>query len=521
MTHATQQVARRPENRSTGRDRARAAFAGLAAATLGVGLGELAAAIIDPASSPFAVIGGGLIDLAPSWAKDTAIALFGTADKVALLVGIGLVLAAVAALAGILERRRPPIGAVIFGILGAVAVVTALTRANAGPYAWAPGIIAGGLSVIFVRMLVRRLRPIAGFAPDHDDRRRFLVWTAGAAAAGLIALAVGNVVSGASRSIEAVRAALRLPKAASPATAVPAAAELGVPGLAPVVTPNADFYRIDTALVLPRVDTADWSLRIHGMVDREVTITWDELVALPMTEAYVTLACVSNEVGGSLIGNARWLGYPIRELLARAGVQADADMVLSTSIDGFTASSPLETLTDDRDALLAIGMNGEPLPIEHGFPVRMVVPGLYGYVSATKWVTQLEVTRFDRALAYWTPRGWSDHGPIKLQSRIDVPRGGRPVEAGDSVIAGMAWQQVGIAGVEVRVDGGPWQSAELADAISADTWVQWSLPWTAESGSHTIECRALSVDGDTQTDTPAAPAPDGAQGWHRVEATVA
>nr|WP_045279689.1 molybdopterin-dependent oxidoreductase [Microbacterium oxydans] len=503
------------------RDLASAALAGLAAATLGVGLGELAAAIIDPSSSPFAVIGGGLIDLAPSWAKDTAIALFGTGDKAALLVGIGIVLAGVAALAGILELRRPGVGAAIFGVLGAVAVVTALTRANAGPYAWAPGIVAGGISLIFVRTLTRRLRPVAGFAPDHDDRRRFLVWTAGTAAAGLIALAVGNIASGASRSIEAVRSALRLPKATSPAAAVPAAAELGIPGLAPVVTPTTDFYRIDTALVLPRVDPADWSLRIHGMVDREVVVTWDELLALPMTESYVTLACVSNEVGGSLIGNARWLGYPIRELLARAGVQSDADMVLSTSIDGFTASSPLEALTDDRDALLAIGMNGDPLPIEHGFPVRMVVPGLYGYVSATKWVTELEVTRFDEAMGYWTPRGWSDHGPIKLQSRIDVPRGGRVVEAGDAVIAGMAWQQqVGVAGVEVRVDGGSWRAADLATAISTDTWVQWSIPWTAESGSHTIECRAISADGDTQTDQPAAPAPDGAQGWHRVDVTV-
>ncbi|CAH0183428.1 Protein-methionine-sulfoxide reductase catalytic subunit MsrP [Microbacterium oxydans] len=520
MTHATQPVARPRENPMR-RDLASAALAGLAAATLGVGLGELAAAIIDPSSSPFAVIGGGLIDLAPSWAKDTAIALFGTGDKAALLVGIGIVLAGVAALAGILELRRPGVGAAIFGVLGAVAVVTALTRANAGPYAWAPGIVAGGISLVFVRMLTRRLRPVAGFAPDHDDRRRFLVWTAGTAAAGLIALAVGNIASGASRSIEAVRSALRLPKATSPAAAVPAAAELGIPGLAPVVTPTTDFYRIDTALVLPRVDPADWSLRIHGMVDREVVVTWDELLALPMTESYVTLACVSNEVGGSLIGNARWLGYPIRELLARAGVQSDADMVLSTSVDGFTASSPLETLTDDRDALLAIGMNGDPLPIEHGFPVRMVVPGLYGYVSATKWVTELEVTRFDEAMGYWTPRGWSDHGPIKLQSRIDVPRGGRVVEAGDAVIAGMAWQQqVGVAGVEVRVDGGSWRAADLATAISTDTWVQWSIPWTAESGSHTIECRAISADGDTQTDQPAAPAPDGAQGWHRVDVTV-
>ncbi|MBT2486849.1 MULTISPECIES: molybdopterin-dependent oxidoreductase [unclassified Microbacterium] len=496
------------------------AFAGLSAALFAVGLGELVAAVVEPSASPFAVIGSGLIDLAPSWAKDTAIALFGTGDKVALLVGIAVVLAVVAALAGILELRRSGAGAVILGGLGALAVVAAMVRPGAGPFAWLPGLVAGLAAVIAVRVLIRRLRPVAGFQPDGDDRRRFLLWTAGAATVGLAALVVGNVARGATRSIEAVRTALRLPTAARPAAPVPAAAELDIPGLAPVVTPNLDFYRIDTALIVPRVDPADWSLRIHGMVDREVVVTWDELLALPLQESDVTLACVSNEVGGSLIGNARWLGHPIRDLLARAGVAADADMVLSTSADGFTASTPIEALTDDRDALLAIGMNGEALPIEHGFPARMVVPGLYGFVSATKWVTHLEVTRFDRKTAYWTTRGWSDRGPIKLQSRIDVPRGGT-VAPGETVIAGMAWQQqIGIEAVEVRIDDGPWQRAELADAISADTWVQWSLPWSAASGRHTIECRAISVDGKTQTSEPAAVAPDGAQGWHRTTVTV-
>ena len=503
-------------------DTLRSAAAGLSASFLAVGLAELVAAVVEPSASPFAVIGSGLIDLAPSWAKDTAIALFGTGDKVALIVGIALVLVIVAALAGILERRRSGIGALILGALGALAVVAAMIRPGSGPFAWLPGLIAGLVAVVVLRLLVARLRPVAGLHPDGEDRRRFLLWTAGVAATGAVALIIGNVARGASRSIEAVRDALRLPKAATPAAAVPAGAELDIPGLATVVTPNAEFYRIDTALIVPQVDPADWSLRIHGMVDREVRITWDELLAMPMQEADVTLACVSNEVGGSLIGNARWLGVPIRELLGRAGVDVDADMVLSTSVDGFTASTPLEALTDDRDALLAIGMNGDPLPIEHGFPVRMVVPGLYGYVSATKWVTQLEVTRFDRATAYWTTRGWSERGPIKLQSRIDVPRRGERIDPGDAVIAGMAWQQhTGITGVEVRVDDGPWERAELATAISTDTWVQWSLPWAAESGAHTIECRAISADGETQTSDPAAPAPDGAQGWHRVEVSVA
>lgn len=502
-------------------DARRAAAAGLSASLLAVGLAELIAAVVEPRASPFAVIGSGLIDLAPSWAKDTAIALFGTGDKVALLVGIAIVLAIVAAGAGVLELRRSGVGALIFGALGGLAIVAAMIRPGAGPFAWVPGLVAGLVAVISLQLLVRRLRPVAGLHPEGEDRRKFLFWTAGAAASGAIALIVGNVARGATRSVEAVREVLRLPKPARTAAPIPPGADLEIPGLAPVVTPNSDFYRIDTALVIPRLDQADWSLRIHGMVDREVQISWEELLALPLRESYVTLACVSNEVGGSLIGNARWLGLPVRELLARAGVHADADMVLSTSVDGFTASTPIEALTDDRDSLLAVGMNGEPLPIEHGFPARLVVPGLYGYVSATKWVTELEVTRFDRATAYWTTRGWSDRGPIKLQSRIDVPRRGQAITAGETVIAGMAWHQhVGIAGVQVRIDGGPWRAADLAIAISDDTWVQWSLRWLAEPGVHIIECRAISIDGETQTEVRAAVAPDGAQGWHRVDVSV-
>ncbi|KQR36993.1 MULTISPECIES: molybdopterin-dependent oxidoreductase [Microbacterium] len=513
MSHAT---------RTTRGDRLRSAAAGLSAAVAAVGLAELVAAVVEPSASPFAVIGSGLIDLAPSWAKDAAIALFGTGDKVALITGIAVVLVGIAALAGILESRRAGVGSAILGGLGVLALVAAMIRPGAGPFAWLPGLVAGVTAVVALRLLMRTVHPVPYLRAEHEERRRFLLWTAGVAAAGVAALVIGTAARGATRSIEAVRTMLRLPAPTTAAPAVPAAAELGIPGLASVVTSNTDFYRIDTALIVPRIDPADWSLRIHGMVEREVVISWDELLTLPMTESHVTLACVSNQVGGDLIGNARWLGHPIRELLARAGVDSDADMVLSRSSDGFTASTPIEALTDDRDALLAVGMNGDPLPIEHGFPVRMVVPGLYGYVSATKWVTELEVTRFDRASAYWTDRGWSERGPVKLQSRIDVPSRGQRVDAGDAVIAGMAWQQhVGIDGVEVRVDEGPWRRAELATAISADTWVQWRLDWAATSGAHTIECRALSAEGETQTSDPADVVPDGAQGWHRIEVSVA
>ncbi|WP_417555078.1 molybdopterin-dependent oxidoreductase [Microbacterium sp.] len=405
----------------------RAGAAGVAAALLGAGAGELAAALVAPTSGPFAVVGGALIDAAPAWAKDTAIAWFGTSDKTALLVGIGIVLLVVAALAGLAEARWRRAGVVAFAAIGLIVGILSLTRSDAGLLAWLPSLLAGVIAAITLRSLLSLAgmpSPAAGPASapvqegradavDGPTRRRFLSWTIGTAAIGVALAAAGTLARAGSTAVTAVREAIRLPKPATPAPPIPASASLDVKGIAPLITPAADFYRIDTALVVPSVDPHSWRLRIHGMVAHEVTLTWDELLALPLVESAATLSCVSNEVGGDLVGNAMWLGYPIRELLKRAAPDADADMVLSTSADGFTAGTPLEALTDDRAALLAVGMNGAPLPLQHGFPVRMVVPGLYGYVSATKWVTDLEVTRFDRARAYWTDRGWSERGPIK------------------------------------------------------------------------------------------------------------
>jgi DMSO/TMAO reductase YedYZ molybdopterin-dependent catalytic subunit len=314
---------------------------------------------------------------------------------------------------------------------------------------------------------------------------------------------------------------LRLPAPAKPAPPVPAGAELGLPELTPYVTDNDSFYRIDTALQVPVIDPANWSLRITGMVANPFEIDYATLSAKPLVEHMVTLTCVSNEVGGNLAGNALWLGYPIRELLAEARPQQGADMVLSTSDDGWTASTPLEVLTDsDRQALLAIGMNGAPLPLEHGFPVRMVVPGLYGYVSATKWVTELKVTTFAADSGYWTPLGWSARGPIKIASRIDRP-GGRTIEEGLVTVAGVAWaQHTGIAGVEVQIDQDSWQPAQLAEVVGPDTWRQWKFDWTATAGEHTITVRATDADGKLQIADFAPPAPDGATGYHQVQVRV-
>jgi DMSO/TMAO reductase YedYZ molybdopterin-dependent catalytic subunit len=490
------------------------ALAGVAAVAFGLGVAELVAGLLAPRASPVLVVGSLMIDLAPPWAKDTAIALFGTGDKAALLVGIGIVLVALAGFAGWLHSVRPLLARLLIVAGGVFGIVAAMTREGSSLLDAIPATAAMVAAVLALAAIQKRAP--AEKPRDGDlSRRRFLGWAGGATAIGALAAAGGFALQTGARAVTAVRETFTLPTPATTAPPVPAGAELGIDGLTPVITPNADFYRIDTALQVPNLNPAEWSLRIHGLVENEVVLTWDELVGLPLEESHTTLMCVSNNVGGDLIGTALWLGYPIRELLARAKPAGSADMVLSRSSDGFTASSPIEALTDDRNAILAVGMNGEPLPLEHGFPVRMVVPGLYGYVSATKWVTELEVTRFDAQTAYWTDRGWSEKGPIKISSRIDLPSG--PVPVGDVVVAGVAWHQhTGIAKVEVSFDDGPWREAELATAISADTWVQWRYLWQADQGLHRIRVRATSVDGEVQTGEEQGVIPDGATGYAAV-----
>ncbi|MFC7589123.1 molybdopterin-dependent oxidoreductase [Nonomuraea antimicrobica] len=360
----------------------------------------------------------------------------------------------------------------------------------------------------------------AGGEVAEFDRRRLLTGAAGGVVvAGATAL-LGRQLSG-QRAVDAARLGVRLPRPAVPAGPIPAGADLRLPGLSPFVTPNRDFYRVDTAISVPQVDPNDWTLRIHGLVGRPVELTYADLLKLPLTEADVTLTCVSNEVGGPYVGNARWLGVRMADVLRRAGLRSDADMLLSTSADGFTCGTPVDVVMDGREALFAIAMNGETLPVEHGFPVRQVVPGLYGYVSATKWVVDIKVTRFDTDQAYWTPRGWSAKGPIKTQSRIDVPKAGDSLKAGATTIAGVAWaQHTGVEAVEVRVDRGEWRRARLAQVPGPDTWRQWSIDWNATTGEHTIEVRATDAAGRTQTERIAPPAPDGATGWHTITVQV-
>ncbi|MGW5386644.1 molybdopterin-dependent oxidoreductase [Nocardia sp. NPDC003963] len=506
-----------------------AGLSGLLAAAVVLGVGELAAALIAPEASPFVATGATVVDHTPEGLREFAIQRFGTHDKLVLFLTMGAVMVVLAVAAGLLERRRRYGSALLAG-LAIIVCIAVLQRPNASAAFAVPILLGAVAGICTLRILITRApRPAATVesageaAGDGTDtsRRRFLGWAAGA-----VVLAAGSAAAGrwAGERARAVTADLRrfvVPRPQVAAAPIPPGTDPPVPGLTGFLTPNDTFYRIDTALRVPALTSADWRLRIHGMVEREIEFTMDDLLRRPAVEKVITLTCVSNEVGGDLVGNARWIGYPLADLLAAAGVRPDADMVLSTSADGFTAGTPVAALTDGRDALLAVGMNGEPLPVEHGYPARMVVPGLYGYVSATKWVVDLEVTRFDRAQAYWTRRGWSAFGPIKTASRIDVPAAFGSVAAGPVTVAGVAWaQHRGVAAVEVQVDDGPWQPAEPAPEYSLDTWRQWTWRWDARPGTHTLRVRATDGTGRTQTEERADPVPDGATGWHSRTVTV-
>ncbi|WP_461187789.1 molybdopterin-dependent oxidoreductase [Arthrobacter sp. Z4-13] len=509
---------------------AAAALAGVVAAAVVLAVAELVGAFFTARATPVVALGSTFIDFTPSWLKDFAIATFGTNDKTALFVGMGSTIAVLACVLGVVAYRRWALGVLGVLFMGAVIVASVVTRAGVGPVDAIPSLAGTLAGLAALRFLIVPLWKAKGW-PDapveatadnpRPSRRRFFTAAGITAAAAGIAATGGRLLSAARSNIAQAREALQLPAPIKAAAAVPAGVQSPVPGLAPWVTPNGEFYRIDTALSVPEIDLDEWELRVHGLVEEEVRLTFQDLLDADLIEAHVTLTCVSNPVGGNLAGNAKWLGLPIREVLKRAKPKDGADMVLSTSIDGFSASTPLEVLQDDRDAMLAIGMNGEPLPLEHGYPVRMVVPGLYGFVSATKWVVDLEVTRFADSKAYWTGRGWSERGPIKTMARVDVPKSFAKVPAGKVAVGGTAWAQTrGITKVEIQIDNADWVEAKLSTEASLVTWRQWSYEWDAAPGPHYIKVRATDGSGEVQTDQRADPVPDGASGWQSVMVTV-
>lgn len=499
-----------------------AAACGVVAAALGTATAHLVAAVVSPQASPVLAVGSQVIDLTPTPVKEWAVSTFGTADKPVLIGSVAVVTLLLAAIAGILRLRSRAAATTLILALTALAGAAAVLRPSTGAFAWLPALTAAVVTVITLELLAARpglLRPDGHARPGQPSRRGLIAL--GGAGLGAAALGAGG------QALIARRAplVLEVPTAAEPLPALAKGVDLGKKGIAPFITPNEQFYRIDTALVVPRVEARDWSLTIDGDVPTKITLDMDQLLDLPMVERDITLNCVSNEIGGSLIGTARWLGVPTRELFARAGLERDPGdpdlQVLSTSTDGMTISTPLSALLDDRDALVAVAMNGSPLPQDHGFPARLVTPGLYGFVGATKWLTRMTVTTYDAQPAYWTDRDWATHGTVKTQARIDTPSPSANIEAGRTVIGGVAWAQGrGIDRVEVRIDEGPWRRATLGTEANVDCWRQWFLPWDATAGRHDITVRATDGDGSVQTTTTANPFPSGASGLHSVAVDV-
>lgn len=525
---------------------------GLLSAAVAVGVGELVAAFVRPAAAPVIAVGNKFILLTPGWLKNFALNTFGTKDKTALLIGIYVVIAALAVLVGTVALRRllaGVAGLLLFGAVGVYSAATADAHRAADPL---PTVIATIAAVGVLTYLVRVVNGERGHVPHSSapssagellrqepdpwpapirDRRRFLVGAAVVAGGAAVAGIGGEELQRVRFSADASRATVRLPAPTDVPPPPPRRPPLPSPRVPPpdfdagdsFATSNANFYRVDTAFTVPQLDAATWRLRIHGMVDRPMSVSFDDLLHRPLVERWITLICVSNDVGGDLTGTARFRGVRLADLLRAAGVQYGADQIVARSADGMTIGSPTAVLLDGRDAMLAVGMNGEPLPIKHGFPVRMVVPGLYGYVSACKWITEIEATTFASYDTYWVRRGWAAQAPIRMESRIDTPMGGASLRIGRTVqVAGVAWHQhVGISRVEVQVDDGPWTAARIGPVPSADTWRQWVLPWRPKRpGTHRLRVRAVDAHGQLQEATVRSPFPSGASGWHTVEVTA-
>jgi len=498
---------------------------GVAAASVSLGVAQLVGIPFGARADARAAIGSAVVDLTPGPIKEWAIQTLGSLDKPFVAIVVLVAIAAIAAIAGTLETQRRPLGSAVIAAAGVLGCIAVLSRPGATALDTIPTIAGAVCGVAALRVLTRRFWPGPGHTADHDEPdagRRGLVML-GLLGFGVASGVVGAVITRLVHSVATDRNSFALPRPRTPAPPIPADVQPKGVALPSFITASADFYRVDTALSVPQLSHGDWRLHIHGMVDREATYSFDDLADFDVIEMATTLTCVSNPVGGNLISTGMWTGYRVADLLAAARVHADADMLLSTSIDGFTAGTPVQALTDGRDALLAVGLNSQPLPIEHGYPARLVVPGLYGYVSATKWVVNLELTRFDKAQAYWTRQGWAPRAPIKTESRIDVPKGGQKVPMGPAVFGGVAWaQNRGVRAVEVRIDDGVWQPAEPGASYSNETWRLWSFPWQAKSpGKHTITVRATDNTGAVQTADQVGTVPDGATGWHTVDFTVA
>jgi len=494
---------------------------GAIAVAVAIGLTELLAGLSAAVPSAIASVGSVVVDYSPPVVKDIAIGTLGTADKGALAIGTVVVAVLIGVVIGRLSVKRFWIAIAAFGLFALLGVGVQLDQPGAEPLYVLVATPFAALAGLGTLRLLYRLDASARLEDPTDGRvgdnskRRFIAVATGAGVGAAAAMAVGRAQI--IRRSEADRLATGLPTSDNPLAAPETAHDFQLEGLTPIIQHEPDFYRIDTALIVPIVDTDSWTLRVHGLVEEEVVFSFDDIAGMEQHDRFVTLSCVSNEVGGDLVGNARWQGVMLTDLLDMARPLDTAGQIVPRSVDGWAAGFPIEAAYDGREPIVAVGMNGVPLPRKHGYPARLVVPGLYGYVSATKWLSEIELTTWDGFDSYWVPRGWAKEGPIKTQSRIDRPRNGQTVSEGVYTVAGVAWApNRGIARVEVQLDEGEWQEAELSDPLSDDAWVQWKVDVDFPVGAHRLRVRATDGTGDTQPEQPMPPRPDGATGWHVI-----
>ncbi len=492
---------------------------GIVAVGAGLAVAELLSSIKSGMNGPIVSIGNRVIDYVPASIEKFAIRTFGVNDKHALVITISILVLILAILIGRSHFSGKRIRAnLIVAFMTIIAVVASIFDASAGVLSVLPSLAAGGMTIWILKILENRIKQ-----KDSEDltlNRREFIKTVGFIAVGSAAAVIASNFFRTQASAQLQRLNILLPKALKFLPPPPTDPALTTAGLSKLFTPNGEFYRIDTAIVVPNINIETWRLKIDGMVNNPLEFTYKELTDRPVFELDATIACVSNEIGGDLVGNARWLGIRLDDLVREASPFASADQVMGHSIDGFTAGFPVAVL-DGRDAMIAIGMNGEPLPVDHGFPARVIVPGIYGYVSATKWLTRIELTRFDQAQGYWIPRGWSAQAPIKTAARIDTPTIGSTVSAGQRIIAGVAWAPIrGISKVEVRVNNGVWRPATLGPALAKTSWRQWWIDWEAEPGDVLLAVRATDGSGALQSSKSVPIEPNGAEGWHTINVTV-
>ena len=496
-----------------------AGYAGAASAGLALGLTELFAGLLGRVPSALASVGSVIVDRSPTFVVEMAISVFGTADKGALAIATAITVVLLGAWVGIATVKRRWIAPTAFGGAALLAVPAALDQLNVAPLVTVVLLLIAAISgVVVLRALLRPIEqpevPTDSLSGD-PSRRRFIAGVAGTGVAAAVAGLGGRSLI--IRRSEQARSSVAIPAVDAAAPALSPGTFFDIPGLEKIVVPNKDFYRIDTALIVPSIDPDTWSMKVTGLVDNPLELTLGDLLGMSLREEFVTISCVSNEVGGDLVGNALWTGVRLSEVLDMAGVSAGATQIVGRSVDGWTAGFPTELVFDGREPLIAIGMNNEPLPPNHGFPARLIVPGIYGYVSATKWLEEIELTTWEAFDGYWITRGWAKNGPIKTQSRIDVPRRGELVNGKPAVIAGVAWAPLkGIERVEVSVDEGEWIEAEVTTPLSHKAWVQWKAEVEVSSGEHAAQVRATDGTGTTQTETRQNPFPEGATGWDAV-----